>query len=239
LAGANPEARFKTTYRTIQEKPMSPNNPLAALHAQVQALTSALNGMHSRLSGVESGGGLGALHGGEPRSDIGPISGYLQDVYNLAPEVVRVEHMRFDLRIVNQIITFQSEAKRIDPEFAFALRRLRIVGWCSDEANLNFASPDVTFNIEDQGRGRGGVFLDPISIVETANHNGTFAGELVWDSFYRFVAAASIRGLWTVDLSLMPANETVVFTASIEGDLLRTRTLPGGAMVTNPSGTPR
>lgn len=206
-------------------------------------ITRALNDLHERLSGVEgiaSKGGLGSLGSGEPRSDIGPVSGYLQDVYNLAPEVLRTEHIRFELQVRNQQIVFQTDPLRVDPEFVFALRRLRITGFSTDATDLNFARPDITFNIEDQGRGRGGVFLTPVSIVETANHNGTYAGEIVWDGFYRFVAGASLRALWGINLTLFPANqETYTFIASVCGDVLRTRTLPGGAMITGQGGSVR
>lgn len=215
---------------------MSPNNPLAAHLAQIG---KAINSLNERLSGLEGSAGLGALASGEPRSDIGPISGYLQDVYNLAPEVLRTEHLRFELQVQNQAVVFQTDAQRIDPEFVFALRRLRIVGYCTDLQQQNFCGPEITFNIEDQGRGRGGVFLNPVSIVETANHDGTYSGELVWDGFYRFVTSASIRGIWSVNPALLLGGGTYTFVASICGDVLRTRTLPGGAMITGQGGTPR
>jgi hypothetical protein len=217
---------------------MNPNQ-MGAMWRQLQDITRAVNGMGERLAGLESKGGLGALGSGEPRSDIGPVSGYLQDVYNLAPEVLRTEHVRFELVVQNQAIVFQTDAQRIDPEFVFALRRLRIVGFCTDALQQNFCGPHITFNIEDQGRGRGGVFLNPVSIVETANHNGTYGGELVWDGFYRFVTSASLRALWSVDPTQLPGNGTYTFIASISGDVLRTRTLPGGAMITGQNGTPR
>lgn len=217
---------------------MSNPNQMGAMWRQLQDVSNALNAMHERLSSIE-GGSLGSLGSGEPRSDIGPVSGYLQDVYNLAPEVLRTEHLRFELQINAGVVTFQTDAQRIDPEYVFALRRIRITGHCTDVAQLNFAGPHVTFNIEDQGRGRGGVFLNPISIVETANHNGTYAGELVWDGFYRFVTSASLRGLWSFDPAQLPGQGTYTFVASISGDVLRTRTLPGGALITGQGGTPR
>lgn len=206
---------------------------------QLQDLTRAVNALGSRLHDVESKGGLGSLGGGEPRSDIGPVSGYLQDVYNLAPEVLRTEHLRFELAVLNQAVVFQTEPQRIDPEFVFALRRIRITGFCSDAEQVNFCGPEITFNIEDQGRGRGGVFLNPISIMETADKNGNYSGELVWDGFYRFVTAASLRGIWTVDPTLLLGTGRYTFVASISGDVLRTRSLPGGAMITGQGGTPR
>lgn len=218
---------------------MSNPNQMGAMWRQLQSLTAAVNDMHGRLSGIE-GGGLGALGSGEPRSDIGPVSGYLQDVYNLAPEVLRTEHVRFELQVQNRSIIAQTDAQRIDPEFVFAMRRLRITGHSTDATDLNFAGPHITFNIEDQGRGRGGVFLNPVSIVETANHNGTYAGEIVWDGFYRFVTSASLRALWSIDLTQLPANQEIyTFIAAIQGDVLRTRTLPGGAMITGQGGVPR
>lgn len=219
---------------------MSPQNPMGQMWKQLQDLTAAHNAMVEQLREMEKNAQFGALSGGEPRSDIGPVSGYLQDVYNLAPEVLRTEHLRFELQIKNGQVVFQTDAQRIDPEFVLALRRIRITGWCSDPANVNFASPAITFNIEDQGRGRGGVFLNPISIVETANHNGTYAGEIVWDGFYRFVVAASLKGLWSFDLALLTGTDVVyTFVAAISGDVLRARTLPGGAMITSQGGTPR
>lgn len=204
---------------------------------QLSALWDALSSLNSRLGRVESSG-IGDLSG-DPRSDVGSISNYLQDVYNLAPEVVRTEHLRFELRIVNQQVVFETPSLKIDPEFAFALRRLRITGWCSDPTAINFANPSVTFQLEDQGRARGGIFQSPISIVETANHLGVVASELVWDSLYRFVPGADIRGIWGVDLATMPQEASVTFMAGITGDVLRTRTLPGGAMITTPFGKAR
>jgi|GEM_PF-3415430 len=210
-----------------------------AMYRQLQEVTRAVNELGARLAASESRG-LSSLGGGEPRSDIGPVSGYLQDVYNLAPEVLRTEHLRFELQIREGAVLFQTDPQRIDPEFVFALRRIRIVGHCTDAAQINFAGPHVTFNIEDQGRGRSGVFLNPISIVETANHNGNYAGEIVWDGFYRFVSAANLRGLWSFDpTQLNVSGATYTFIASVCGDVLRVRTLPGGAMITGPGGTPR
>lgn len=221
---------------------MSPNNPLDRMWKQLQEITGAVNDIGRRLSGLEglaSRGGLGALGSGEPRSDIGPVSGYLQDVYNLAPEVLRTEHVRFDIQIQNGAVVFQTDAQRIDPEFVFALRRLRIVGHCTDATQLNFFGPHVTFNIEDQGRGRGGVFLNPIAANETANHAGVYQGEIVWDGFYRFVVSASLRPLWSFDPGQLPGQGIYTFTASISGDVLRARTLPGGAMITSQGGAVR
>jgi len=222
---------------------MSPNNPLDRMWKQLQDVTRAINGLGERVAGIEGlaskRGGLGSLGGGEPRSDIGPVSGYLQDVYNLAPEVLRTEHVRFDIQIQNGGVIFETDAQRIDPEFVFALRRLRIVGHCTDETQTNFCGPSVTFNVEDQGRGRGGVFLNPVAINETANHNGSYAGEIVWDGFYRFVVSASLKGLWSFDPALLPGAGVYTFTASISGDVLRARTLPGGAMITGQGGAVR
>jgi hypothetical protein len=222
---------------------MSPNNPIDRMWKQLQDVTRAINALGQRVAGIEEEvarkGNLGSLGSGEPRSDIGPVSGYLQDVYNLAPEVLRTEHVRFDIQIQNGVVIFETEAQRIDPEFVFALRRLRIVGHCTDPAQINFCGPSVTFNVEDQGRGRGGVFLNPVAINETANHNGTYAGEIVWDGFYRFVVSASLKALWSFDPALLPGAGIYTFTASISGDVLRARTLPGGAMITGQGGTPR
>jgi hypothetical protein len=222
---------------------MSPNNPIDRMWKQLQDVTRAINALGQRVAGIEEEvarkGNLGSLGSGEPRSDIGPVSGYLQDVYNLAPEVLRTEHVRFDIQIQNGVVIFETEAQRIDPEFVFALRRLRIVGHCTDPAQINFCGPSVTFNVEDQGRGRGGVFLNPVAINETANHNGTYAGEIVWDGFYRFVVSASLKALWSFDPNLLPGAGIYTFTASISGDVLRARTLPGGAMITGQGGTPR
>lgn len=223
---------------------MSGMNPIDQLHRRLEQTIAASNAWAAKVQELErrleAGGGLSALGSGEPRSDIGPVSGYLQDVYNLAPEVLRTEHVRFELRVQNRTIIFQTDPQRVDPEFVLALRRIRITGFCNNVADQNFAGPHITFNIEDQGRGRGGVFLNPISIIETANHNGTYAGEIVWDGFYRFVAAASLRGIWGIDLAQLPATQDIyTFVAAIQGDVLRTRTLPGGAMITSQDGRAR
>lgn len=198
-----------------------------------------LAGLEARISGLEGRQSALAELSGEPRSDIGPIQSYLQDVYNLAPEVVRTEHLKWELRISAGAIVFTTPSRKIDPEFSFDLRRLRIVGWSSDPTDINFANPTITFNVEDQGRGRGGVFRDPISITETANHRGEVNSELVWDAFYVFVPGADVGGIWGVDLTTLNPANNYTFQAVITGDVLRMRTLPGGAMISQQNGRRR
>lgn len=167
--------------------------------------------------------------GGEPRSDVGPVAQYLADLYELRPEVVRVEQLEFRLAIEGNVVTFESEAKRIDPEFIFAMRRIK--GWASAALNTAQFVPEVTFNITDQGRARGGIFRDPVRMSVLCDINGSPAHDMVWDSFYTFVAGADISAEFVVrDLSALPVT-LVEYGISVTGDVLRTRRLPGGAMV--------
>lgn len=198
-----------------------------------------LGDLAERVAGLESQHRALQELSGEPRSDIGPIQSYLQDVYNLAPEVVRTEHLRFELHLVDGTVDFESPSRKVDPEFVFALRRLSISGWSAAPVE-NWANPSITFNLEDQGRARGGLFNDPISIAETADHNGNVAMELVWDAFYGFVPGADIKGIWAFDPTLFPAESGEIrIVARVTGDVLRTRTLPGGAMITSQRGRQR
>lgn len=176
----------------------------------------------------------------EPRSDIGPVERYLQDAYNLRPEVVRVEQLEFRITIVNGAITFQTPSQRLDPEFAFILRRIKGYG--------SFAVPapgdlpiinQAVFNIEDQGRARGGIFRNPIRMSILAYPAGGPAHDMVFDSFYVFVPGADVAVNWAVQLANLPQEASVEFGISITGDVLRTRTLPGGALVTDALGRRR
>ena len=166
---------------------------------------------------------------GEPRSDIGPVAQYLADIYELRPEVVRVEHLEFRIVIDGNAVIFESGAKRIDPEFAFALRRIK--GYASAPAATAQFVEQVVFNISDQGRARGGIFQDPIRMSVLAQVDGSPAHDMVWDSFYTFVAGADISAEFTIaDISALPQGR-VEYGVSITGDVIRTRRLPGGAMV--------
>lgn len=167
--------------------------------------------------------------GGEPRSDIGPVAGYLADVYELRPEVVRPEQLEFTITFVNQVETARTGAQRVDPEFVFALRRIK--GWASAPAATAQFVEQATFNIRDQGRARGAIFNNPIRMSTLADIVGSPAHDMVWDGFYVFVAGSDLSVDWTVVAASLPANGTVQFGISITGDLLRTRRLPGGAMV--------
>ncbi len=170
---------------------------------------------------------------GEPRSDIGPVAQYLADIYELRPEVVRTEHLEFRLVIEGNSITFQSGAKRIDPEFAFALRRIK--GYASAAAGTAQFVEQVTFNISDQGRARGGIFQDPIRMSVLADINGSPAHDMVWDSFYTFVAGADLSADFVIrDIGALPATR-VEYGIAVTGDVIRTRRLPGGAMVVSDS----
>jgi len=182
--------------------------------------------------------------GDAPRSDIGPVANYLADVYELRPEVVRTEHLEFRIQFTAGVETFRTGAQRIDPEFIFALRRIK--GYAST-ANVVLGQGQVglpvqwveqaVFNVRDQGRARGGIFANPIRMSVLCDIQGSPAHDMVWDSFYTFVAGADISVDWTVVAANVPQVGVVEYGISITGDVLRTRRLPGGAMViSNPSG---
>jgi hypothetical protein len=173
--------------------------------------------------------GINSLDG-EPRSDIGPVAQYLADIYELRPEVVRIEQLEFRVIIESRVVTFESGAKRIDPEFAFALRRIKGYG-SAPAATAQFVE-NTTFNITDQGRARGGIFQDPVRMSVLCAVDGSPTHDMVWDSFYTFVAGADISAEFNVgDLTAYPAAGKVEFGISVTGDVIRTRRLPGGAMV--------
>lgn len=178
---------------------------------------------------------LAGIHdfNGEPRSDIGPVAQYLADVYELRPEVVRVEQFEFRIRFEAGLETFRDGTKRIDPEFIFALRRIK--GWASaPDGSAQFVE-QATFNVVDQGRARGGIFRDPIRMSTLADINGSPAHDMVWDAFYGFVAGADVIVDWNVNVADIPQEGVVEYGISITGDVLRTRRLPGGAMVVSDS----
>lgn len=174
--------------------------------------------------------GLHELHG-EPRSDVGPVAQYLADLYELRPEVVRIEQIEFRIVIEDGAITFQDGSKRIDPEFLFGLRRIK--GYASAPADTAQFVELMTFNVSDQGRARPrGIFLDDIRMSVLCDINGSPAHDMVWDAFYGFVAGADISAIWNPrDLALFPQEGRVEFGISLTGDVIRTRRLPGGAMV--------
>ena len=167
---------------------------------------------------------------GAPRSDVGPVAEYLTDVYELRPEVVRTEQLEFRVTITTGVEVFRTGAQRVDPEFIFALRRIK--GWASTpNANDRQFVEQAVFNVLDQGRARGGIFQNPIRMSTLCNIDGSPAHDMVWDSFYTFVAGADLSVDWTVALANLNNVGTVEFGISITGDVLRTRRLPGGAMV--------
>lgn len=183
---------------------------------------------------MERFNGLQGLHtglDGAPRSDIGPVAQYLADVYELRPEVVRIEQLEFRIQFINGVETFRDVAKRVDTEYIFALRRIK--GWASAPANSAQFVEQAVFNIQDQGRARADLFRDPIRMSTLADINGSPAHDMVWDAFYGFVAGGDLNVNWTVNVAGIPQANTVEFGISITGDLLRTRRLPGGAMVTS------
>lgn len=178
---------------------------------------------------------LAGIHelSGEPRSDIGPVAQYLADVYELRPEVVRIEQLEFRTIFTNGAELQTTGAQRIDPEFVFALRRIK--GYASAQDG-SFQFPELaTFNIRDQGRGRGGLFSNPIRMSVLTDRLGSPTHDMVWDAFYSFVAGGDISVDWVVDAANIPQQGRVEFGISITGDLIRTRRLPGGAMVVSDS----
>ncbi|HMO94947.1 MAG TPA: hypothetical protein PKD27_02435, partial [Tepidiformaceae bacterium] len=172
--------------------------------------------------------GLHEFHG-EPRSDVGPVAQYLADVYELRPEVVRIEQLEFVITFTNGVETARTVSQRVDPEFMFALRRIK--GWASAPDDTSQFVDMVTFNVDDQGRARGGIFRNPIRMSTLCDINGSPAHDMVWDAFYGFVAGADVDVTWNVDTTDFPEQGVVRFGVSLTGDLLRTRRLPGGAMV--------
>lgn len=171
----------------------------------------------------------GQFHG-EPRSDVGPVAQYLADIYELRPEVVRIEQLEFSITFVDGVETQRTISQRVDPEFLFALRRIK--GWASAPADTAQFVENASFNVVDQGRARGGIFRNPIRMSTLCDISGSPAHDMVWDAFYGFVAGADVDVDWTVVLAGIPTDDaTVRFGVSLTGDLIRTRRIPGGAMV--------
>lgn len=166
------------------------------------------------------GNGFGS---GDPRSDIGPIAEYLKDVTKLPPELTRIEQFSFTIEVdAMGGITATTPSNRIDPEYVFALRRIK--GFISDPDTNLAVSHLITFNIADQGRARGGIFDDPINLAVLVNNNH----DMVWDSFYGFVPGADILVNWTVATGI---DSALMAGVSITGDLVRVRRLASGTLI--------
>lgn len=168
--------------------------------------------------------------GSDPRSDIGPIAEYLRDITKLPPELVRPEQFRFRIRIQAQVITFTSPADRVDAEYVFALRRIK-----GSASNPTVNAADLhrmEFNIQDQGRGRGGLFRNPINMSTLAGTSGP-GHDMIWDSFYAFVPGSDISVDFTVlgALGDFIAQGDITFFVSLTGDLVRTRKLADGTLI--------
>lgn len=213
------------------------NNPLGELWAHIQGLRDGFNELRGKVEGLRELRGLG----GDPRSDIGPVERYLQDGYNLPPEVVRIEHLEFRIRIEDGKVTFQDAPKSIDPEFTFILRRIK--GWAAsnDEQTLQTPLPHkVTVNLADNGRARQGLFEDPIRLSTLCQVDGSPAHDMVWDAFYRYQVSATVKAVWDFDVDAFDdTGVDVEFGIAVTGDLVRTRTLPGGALITDTRGDRR
>lgn len=165
--------------------------------------------------------------GNAPRSDIGPIGEYLKDITKLPPEVTRPEQFNFKIRVTNQQIAngFPTPSNRIDPEYVFALRRIK--AFISDPLVNQAYSHLFEFNVADQGRARGSIFDDPINIAVLALQTH----DMVWDSFYAFVPGSDMIVDWQVDTNELPAISDITVGVALTGDLVRVRRLSDGALV--------
>jgi len=170
--------------------------------------------------------GLGS---GDPRSDLGPILDYLKDITKLPPEVTRPEQYSFDIRIQNgAVLGLPNNVDRVDPEYVFAMRRIK--GSVSRPEVNGELVHFMDFNVVDQGRARGGVFRNPISMAVLVGMGGP-AHDMVWDTFYAFVPGSDIQLDFQPALANFPAVSDATFIVSITGDLVRTRRLPDGTLV--------
>jgi hypothetical protein len=168
------------------------------------------------------------LGSGDPRSDLGPILDYLKDIAKLPPEVTRPEQYSFNIRILNGAINAQNNVSRVDPEYVFAMRRIK--GSVSrPEVNGELVHL-MDFNVVDQGRGRGGIYRIPISMAVLVGMGGP-AHDMVWDSFYAFVPGSDIQLDFLPALAQFPQVSDATFIISVTGDLVRTRRLPDGTLV--------
>lgn len=166
--------------------------------------------------------------GQEPRSDIGPILDYLRDTTKLPPELVRFEQFRFELHAVNQVQTFITQSQRIDPNYIFAMRRVK--GYVSrPEVNGEYIH-HFTFNVSDQGRARRAIFDDDIPLSALVSDAGP-AHDMAWDSFYVFIPGADLQVDWAVTLADLPAISNIRVGISITGDMVRVKKLGNGALV--------
>ena len=165
--------------------------------------------------------------GDSPRSDLGPIGEYLKDITKLPPEVTRPEQFNFQIRVQNQQVVngFPTPSNRIDPEYVFALRRIK--GVISNPLVNQAFSHLFEFNISDQGRARGTIFDDPINMGVLV----LSAHDMVWDSFYAFVPGSDVSVDWTFDATQLPQVSDITVGVSITGDLVRVRRLSDGTLV--------
>ncbi len=165
--------------------------------------------------------------GNSPRSDLGPVAEYLKDITKLPPEVTRPEQFNFKIRVQNgqTLAGFPTPSNRIDPEYVFALRRIK--GFVSDPTVNEAFSHLFEFNIRDQGRARGSIFDDPINMAVLVRQ----AHDMVWDSFYAFVPGSDVSVDWTVDTTGLPDVSDITVGVSLTGDLVRVRRLADGTLV--------
>jgi hypothetical protein len=165
--------------------------------------------------------------GNAPRSDIGPIGEYLKDITKLPPEVTRPEQYNFKIRVVNGEVAngFPTPSNRIDPEYVFALRRIKAF-ISNPTVNIDLAH-FFEFNVADQGRARGSIFDDSINAAVLVLNSH----DMVWDSFYAFVPGSDMIVDWNVDTTALPLISDVTVGVSLTGDLVRVRRLSDGTLV--------
>lgn len=170
-----------------------------------------------------------------PRSDLGPIQNYLADIASLPPELTRPEQMSFRIQIDRSTnpatIVATTPSRRIEPEYVFALRRIK--AFVTDPAENGVDVDLVEFQIRDQGRARGGIFDSRVNMAVLVGPSGP-AHDMVFDSFYAFVPGADVIVDWAPDLNLLGGiqdQDRVVYGVSLTGDLVRVRTLPDGTVM--------
>lgn len=163
-----------------------------------------------------------------PRSDIGPIEDYLRDATQLPPSVVRPEQLLFEVTTTAQgVINTQTANQRVEPEYIFVLRRIR--GYVDDPANHYTLMNGLTVQVQDQGRGRGGIWNNAFSMAHLTSTSGPM-NDAVWDGFYAFAPGADVEVIWTVIAARLGAN-AIIAGVSLMGDLVRVRELDDGTLI--------
>ncbi|MFH1690393.1 MAG: hypothetical protein ABIE42_09180 [Candidatus Eisenbacteria bacterium] len=146
------------------------------------------------------------------RGSDGEAKRYIRDVLDLPPEVVRVDHLRWEATISTAgVVSLQAVDVAIPKGMDFVLRRIRgyIQEAAADQIPDNWAR--ITFKAREEGRNFD-VFTSLISMAELLATLGP-APDMVFDTgIYRFSGGHAIKGTFAVDTT---ATGPGAWTASV------------------------